>query len=134
MSADLASIVRSGRFLEELDITCVVKPDAELSALLQLPQSCVKLYVAGAAFADAAAGIVAQLTQLDDLRWRTALKFEDVGLQQLTAPGLDLTWLKVVDCNTSFGTVELEWGDHQGGSVSEQLAALCRRNPVLGTT
>jgi hypothetical protein len=86
-SADLASIANGCPGLEVLDISDgIVKPDADLSALLQLPDSCDRLHVAGAAFSDAAAGILAQLTQLDVLTWHTAPTFTDVGLQQLTAP------------------------------------------------
>lgn len=62
-SAGLSSIVSCCRALELLDISYSVQPGADLSLLLQLPDSCVELYVGGAAFPDAAAAVVVQLTQ-----------------------------------------------------------------------
>lgn len=81
------------------DIRNTVQPGADLSALLQLPDSCTSLVVGGAAFSDAAAVTVAQLTQLKDLRWCYSEQLTDTGLEQLTA--LDLWFLYVHNCNPS---------------------------------
>jgi hypothetical protein len=99
-TAGLRAIARSCPALQRLDIAEAVEPDTDLSALLQLPQSCTSLEVGGDTFDDEAAAVVAQLTQLRDLTWRDADTFTDRGLQQLTA--LDLDSLFVEDCRSSF--------------------------------
>jgi hypothetical protein len=66
-SADITSIVKACPQLQALSIINTVQPGADLSPLLQLPKSCVSLSVAGVAFTNAAASVVSQLTQLQEL-------------------------------------------------------------------
>jgi hypothetical protein len=94
-SADLVSIASCCPALQHLDVNCTVQPGADVAGLLKLPHSCTSLKVGGAAFSDAAAATVAQLTQLKHLRWWQAKQLTDTGLQQLTA--LDLDSLDVWD-------------------------------------
>jgi hypothetical protein len=83
-AAELSSLVRACPGLTYLGLACVLAPDADLSALLKLPQQCQHLKVGGQAFGDNAAGVVAQLTQLTQLEWcRSGLTA--AGLAQLTA-------------------------------------------------
>lgn len=84
-SADLASMFSCCPAIEDLNIVGVVQPDTDLSVLRQLPESCWMLLVGGAGFTDAAASVLAQLTQLQDLGWCNSPGLTDVGLEQLTA-------------------------------------------------
>lgn len=70
--------------LRSLHICSTLKP-GRLTPLLRLPRSVTSLCVGGAAFGDAAAAVVAQLTHLGSLGWDVSPGFTDVGLQQLTA-------------------------------------------------
>lgn len=70
--------------LVSLNVQSTVKP-GDISPLLQLPTSCVSLSVGGRAFYDAAAAVVAQLTQLTKLKWLSSPGLTDAGLEQLTA-------------------------------------------------
>jgi hypothetical protein len=88
-STDLASIASCCPGLQHLDVTGTVQPGADVSVLLQLPDSCTSLAVGGAAFSDAAAATVVQLTQLKHLSWQHSKQLTDTGLQQLTALDLD---------------------------------------------
>jgi hypothetical protein len=72
--------------------------------LLQLPSSCTSLGIGGDACGDDWAGVVAQLTHLEDLLWDDALDLTDEGVQKLTAL-TRLTKLHVT-----------------GGGLSEELA------------
>jgi hypothetical protein len=83
-TAELSSLVDACPALTSLDLTRVLAADADVSALLKLPQQCQHLGVGGQAFGDKAAGVVAQLTQLKQLQWvRSGLT--DAGLARLTA-------------------------------------------------
>jgi hypothetical protein len=66
---------------------------ADLSGLLELPQSLDSICVGGNAFGDAAAPVLAQLTQLNSLSLGYSPGFTDAGLEQLT--NLDLGCLSV---------------------------------------
>jgi hypothetical protein len=57
---------------------------ADLSGLLELPQSLDSLWVGGEAFEDAAAPVLARLTQLESLYLSFTPMFTDAGLEQLT--------------------------------------------------
>lgn len=84
-SKDLASILSCCRGLKVLDLHSVLKPDADLSPLLQLPVSCTDLRISGHAFGDAAAPIIVQLQHLRRLSWTDGIWLTDAGLEQLTA-------------------------------------------------
>jgi hypothetical protein len=83
-SAGLAAIVSACPGLQHLDIADAVQPSADVSALLQLPQSCTHLGVGGEAFGDVAVPLIAQLTQLKVLSW-SPRKLTAAGAQQLEA-------------------------------------------------
>jgi hypothetical protein len=85
---DLYVIASACPALQLLDITLSVKPDAELDGLLQLPQSCTSLIVGGAAFDYYAAGVVARLTQLRDLRWSKSPGFTGKSGTFTRTPGI----------------------------------------------
>jgi hypothetical protein len=80
---DIQRIASGCPALQSLDIALAVEPFANLSGLLQLPQSCTALVVGGAAFADSAAATVKQLTQVQNLCWHRSPRFTDAGLEQL---------------------------------------------------
>jgi hypothetical protein len=98
-SAALSSIISCCPALQHLDVTCTVQPGSDPSVLLRLPDSCTSLLVGGAAFSDAAAATVAQLTKLKHLSWQDSRQLTDTGLHQLTA--LDLDSLVVSFCGLS---------------------------------
>lgn len=84
--ADLQCIVSACPALCTLDLTSgVCAGPGDVSALLQLPDSCCSLDVSGPAFRDAAASIISQLTQLTWLSWLNSPGLSDAGLDQLTA-------------------------------------------------
>jgi hypothetical protein len=131
-SADLASISSCCPRLQLLDIHGTVQPGADVSVLLQLPDSCTLLAVGGAAFSDAAAATVAQLAQLKHLGWQDSGQLTDTGLEQLTA--LDLRHLSVHKCGlsaevcTSPGEVDLSgWGRQVCVSCDSLLPATVLR-------
>lgn len=131
-AADLASIARCCQGLQEVCIAhAVVGGGADVTALLQLPASCQSLRVGGVGFGDAAAAVLAQLTQLQSLCWGAPL-LTDVGLQELTA----LTGLQhLLVCNCESLSEELldDSGDvyveltHDEGQVRAEhsLQAAC---------
>jgi hypothetical protein len=87
---------------------------ADLSGLLELPQSLSSLCGGGAAFDDEAAAVLGRLTQLKDLCLSWAPGFTDAGLEQLT--DLDLARLFVHDAELSeaispyeVGTIDLKF-------------------------
>lgn len=82
---DLARIVACCPSLQHLNITNALEPGADVSMLLQLPASCTSLDIGGAAFTDAAAPVLAQLTQLRELAWTDSPGVSDQGIKQLTA-------------------------------------------------
>jgi hypothetical protein len=88
-SADPELISRGCPALRRLGVVGTVQPSADLSGLLQLPASCTALSVSGAAFKDAAAATLAQLTQLKELTWSDSPQLTVAGLRQLTALDLD---------------------------------------------
>lgn len=83
-AADLHNIVQACPKLNRVRICNVLEPHSDVSPLRQLSPSCQNLEVAGEAFGDAAAGVIAQLTQLTALRWSDAPCFSDTGLRRLT--------------------------------------------------
>ena len=87
---------------------------ADVSGLLQLPDSCTSLLLGGSAFGDAAASVLAQLRQLEYLCVHNASGFSDAGLLQLAETDMDLWQLYVHDAGLSDaiskeGEVQLEW-------------------------
>jgi hypothetical protein len=68
-AAELASLISCCPALHTLRIRNALEPSADVSALLQLPPCCTSLMVGGPGFCDAAAGVVCQLSQLQDLDW-----------------------------------------------------------------
>jgi hypothetical protein len=98
-SADIGRIAQACPGSQSLHIANSVEPGADLSPLLQLPGSCTALSVGGAAFTDAAAYMLAQLTQLQRLSWHFSPELTDAGLEQLL--GLGLQRLHVDDCGLS---------------------------------
>lgn len=84
-SADLDNLICCCPGLRDLNITGVMRPGADVSGLLQLPTSCTTLNIGGAAFTDAAAPVLAQLTHLEYLSWCSSEGLTDAGFEQLTA-------------------------------------------------
>ena len=83
--------------------------------------------VGGTAFADAAASVLVQLTQLEYLHVRGSPGFTDVGLLQLAV--MDLWRLYVFDAGltdaiSKEGTVNIEWSEEvrAAGKVTETHA------------
>jgi hypothetical protein len=74
-------------------------PGTDLTGLLELPPSLTALFVGGAAFDDAAAAVLGQLTQLKQLGLDWVPGFTDAGLEQLT--NLDLAHLILHDAQVS---------------------------------
>ena len=100
--------------------TVLLAAGADLSGLLELPQSLRSLAVGGAAFGDAAVPVLVQVTQLKDLRMHNSQGFTDAGLQQLT--DMDLMGLDVYGCALSdticvHGAVELQWDSYKVSST-----------------
>jgi hypothetical protein len=95
----LRCIAQACPVLESLGLRHSLQSDVDLSPLLQLPASCTSLQGAGPALTDAAAPVVAQLTQLRRLSWQSSSELTDVGLEQLT--GLNLSSLHLALCGTS---------------------------------
>lgn len=82
---DLARLISACSNLAALNIRGAMYEDADISPLLQLPQSCSNLIVGGyQAFDNSAACVVAQLTQLTSLEWHNAVFFTALGWEQLT--------------------------------------------------
>jgi hypothetical protein len=86
-----------------------VQPGTDLLPLLQMPESFTSLQGAGPGFADAAAPVVAQLTQLRVLSWDWADGLTDTGLAQLA--GLHVTSLHLFECGISEEVTEAADGD-----------------------
>ena len=88
-AAVISSIVASCPGLQQLELINVVSPPSAVSSLTQLQLQLTSLSVAGNAFADAAVGLVAQMTGLKSLTWgpRTSHypSVSRTGLQGLTA-------------------------------------------------
>lgn len=93
-SKDIASIISCCPGLQSLELRDTVKP-GDLSVLQQLPLSCTKLQLSGAAFTDKAAAAVGQLQQLEYLYWGDA-DLTDAGLKQLA--GLNVRTLVLEGC------------------------------------
>jgi hypothetical protein len=81
---DLARIVGCCPALMGLKLLGVVAAETDVKPLLQLPQGCTALEVAGVAFGNDAAAVVQQLSQLRELSWLPST-LTDLGLQLLTA-------------------------------------------------
>lgn len=109
-SQHLARIISCCPNLQDLDIRAVLSEESDFSVLLQLPQSCTHLEIGGWGLTDAAAPVVAQLTQLQHLVWSCSPGLTDSGLVQLTALEL-LTHLKFSDCKSLSKELETKsWG------------------------
>jgi hypothetical protein len=93
---DTQRIAESCPGLTELTLSGVVSLSVSLAPLLALQPSLQALSVAGAAFGDGAAGVIAQLTGLRSLEWSNGT-LTDSGLRQLTAL-TGLTRLRVKSC------------------------------------
>lgn len=108
-TSELSSLVDVCPALTCLDLTCVLAPDADVSALLKLPQQCQHLAIGGQAFGDEAAGVVAQLTQLTRLNWTGYPGLTYAGLVQLTAlHALDTLHIQVVTSQYVCDSVSLK--------------------------
>jgi len=83
-ATDLRRVVAACPALQNLGVPHALGPDA-VPALLDLPESCGTLYIGGGAVDDAAAAVVAQLTQLRLLDVLESPSLSDAGLEQLTA-------------------------------------------------
>lgn len=68
-AAELASLISCCPALHTLHVCNTLEPSADVSDLLQLPPCCTRLMVGGSGFCDAAAGVVCQLSQLQELDW-----------------------------------------------------------------
>jgi hypothetical protein len=84
-TADISSITRGCPALNELGLNCVVHGGTDVSCMLPLHAQLKVLEVGGVAFDDAAAGVVAQLTNLSSLSWWQSPGLTDAGLFQLTS-------------------------------------------------
>lgn len=84
-AADISSITRGCPALNELGLNCVVHGGTDVSCLLPLHAQLNVLDVGGVAFDDAAAWVVAQLTNLGSLSWLQSPGLTDAGLFQLTS-------------------------------------------------
>jgi hypothetical protein len=94
-SADAARIAASCPGLTDLTLKSVISVGASLAPLLKLQGTLQRLSVAGAAFGDAAAALVAQLTGLQSLEWSDCGSLTDTGLVRLSAlKGLQRLYLK----------------------------------------
>jgi hypothetical protein len=82
--AELASLIRCCPARKILDICNAREASADVSALLQLPPCCTSIYIGGPAFGDAAAGVVCQLGQLQNLTWCYSEGLTDRGVEKLT--------------------------------------------------
>jgi hypothetical protein len=99
-TAELSSLVAACPALFCLDLTRVLAADADVSSLLKLPQQCQHLGVGGQVFGDEAAGLVAQLTQLQQLFWTGSPGLTNAGVAKLTALHMLYT-LIIADMNLS---------------------------------
>lgn len=79
---DLGSIINCSPNLQSLDIGGIVQPNADVSALARLPQSCVSLTVGGSPL-DAYMGVLTQLTHLTRLDFLSC-NMTGKALQKLT--------------------------------------------------
>jgi hypothetical protein len=96
MSAqELEALARACPSLVKLALYAAMQQSDEgVTPLLRLPKSVTSLSVGGTAFGNAAAAVVAQLTQLRHLVWQISPHLPDAGLQQLTAlQQLDHLWI-----------------------------------------
>lgn len=84
-AADIGRIASSCPGLTELTLKGVVSIGASLAPLLKLQGSLRRLGVAGAAFGDGAAALIAQLTGLESLEWSDSASLTDAGLVRLSA-------------------------------------------------
>lgn len=84
-AADARCLAAACPALRRLGVCNSLTDFAAVEELLHLPQCCGSLSVGGTAFDDAAASVVAQLTQLTDLTWGHSPDLTDLGLQELTA-------------------------------------------------
>jgi hypothetical protein len=90
----LSFVIRSCPELQSLDVAGSVQRDVDWSVLLQLPASCTKLQLGGAAFTDAAVPVLVQLTQLEDSSIAWSPGFTDAGLEQLVGTNLNVLWVQ----------------------------------------
>lgn len=96
-AADISRVPSCCPGLTELTLKGVVSVGAGLAPLLKLQGSLRRLGVAGAAFGDGAAALIAQLTGLQSLDWTDSASLSDAGLLRLSALR-QLTRLCVKSC------------------------------------
>lgn len=96
-AADVVRIADSCPGLTDLTLKGVVSVGASLAPLLRLQSSLVRLSVAGAAFGDAAAVLVSQLSGLQSLEWSDSVALSDAGISRFAALR-GLTQLYVRSC------------------------------------
>lgn len=80
----MESIISGCPQLRYLDLTNVLEAGA-CDVLQQLAQSCLELRLGGPKITDATTAVLAQLTQLTELRLWICPELTDVGMLQLTA-------------------------------------------------
>jgi hypothetical protein len=105
-AADMECIISCCPCLQSLDICNSVETGADLSTLLQLPQTCTSLCAGGEAFADDTAPFLVQLTQLRSLTWMESPGLTEAGLRQLV--GLDLDSLFVQESGIFCSTTDCQ--------------------------
>jgi hypothetical protein len=84
-AADISRIPSCCLGLTEVTLKGVVSMGASLAPLLKLQGSLRRLGVAGAAFGDGAAALIAQLTGLESLEWTDSASLSDAGMLRLSA-------------------------------------------------
>lgn len=118
-TSELRCLITACPALQVFGIANALQEAAAVPELLRLPQCCKDLSVGGMAFADAAAPVLVQLTQLTCLRWCGSPDLTDPGLEQLTARrGLQVLILSDLE-NVSEGLFPREqpWAVLSFGSV-----------------
>jgi len=103
-ASDITRIASCCPGLIELSLKGVVSVGASMAPLLKLQASLKSLSVAGAAFGDAAAMLVAQMTGLQSLEWCDSAALTDGGLVRLSALR-GLTRLYVRSCKRLSPTI-----------------------------
>lgn len=133
-AADMKCLVRACSSLQHLAVCNALEDGAAVQELLQLPPCCSSLSVGGEAFHDAAASVVAQLTQLTALTWSESAGLTDLGLERLTTLK-DLQELGLFSAASitqemfprrePLHNVGLSSGNSQSQQVSEPASVLC---------
>lgn len=125
-SDDLSCVVASCPQLHMLDVGGSVQQGVDWSVMLQLPACCTQLRLKGAAFADAAVPVLAQLTQLADLVINWSPGFSDAGLEQLVGTNLTQLWVQGAGLSS-----EVTSAPFSGGPCEDPTVLLLKPDPKL---